>query len=205
MIQFIIFGTMGVPWTVDTGQFNCPQCGTQGYRLRQVRRFFTLYFIPLIPLDVIGRYVRCDQCSTDYEEAVLSFNPEAIQQSFIEDLKRVMILMAVSDGQLDSDETAAIQGTFFDMTGNHLSESEIGAEAQMAMSSNTELAAYVTQIANDLADEGRIAVVQAAFNVASAGGSMTPGRQEQLMKLPMALGITQEDFKLIIDHVSRQE
>ena len=52
----IIFGTRGVTWNGESGEFVCPGCGgtTQQYTRKTIRRFFTLYFIPLIPLD---RYV----------------------------------------------------------------------------------------------------------------------------------------------------
>ena len=47
----IIFGTTGLNSTKERGAFNCPRCSMQrGYRWISVNRFFTLYFIPLIPL-----------------------------------------------------------------------------------------------------------------------------------------------------------
>ena len=52
MVFLIIFGTRGVTYSVATGEFHCPSCAIKrGYDHKRVRRFFTLYFIPLIPLD----------------------------------------------------------------------------------------------------------------------------------------------------------
>ncbi|HRX80347.1 MAG TPA: hypothetical protein P5307_14850 [Pirellulaceae bacterium] len=51
----IIWGSRGLTSVVENGQFHCPQCGTDRmFNLKQVRNFFTLYFIPLIPLNVAG-------------------------------------------------------------------------------------------------------------------------------------------------------
>ena len=51
----IVFGTRGVTSTKETGPFNCLFCGDQrAYSRKSVRRFFTLYFIPVIPLDEMG-------------------------------------------------------------------------------------------------------------------------------------------------------
>ncbi|MBA3819711.1 MAG: hypothetical protein H0X17_12515 [Deltaproteobacteria bacterium] len=43
MLRLIIFGTRGVTYGSDGGQFFCPDCeGKEQYRHRKVRRFFTL-------------------------------------------------------------------------------------------------------------------------------------------------------------------
>ena len=76
MYAIIIFGTRGVKSTQQEGQFHCPQCNsTQHYRHRSVRRFFTLYFIPLIPLDKVGEYVECSTCRNTYITRILEMSP----------------------------------------------------------------------------------------------------------------------------------
>ena len=60
MLGLIIFGRRSVTGSMGTGSFDCPQCGTnRPYDHKRVRRFFTLYFIPLIPLGTIGEYGGC--------------------------------------------------------------------------------------------------------------------------------------------------
>ena len=52
----IIFGTRGITYRMAAGRFACPSCGPgTGFTHRRVRRFFTLYFIPVIPLDQLVR------------------------------------------------------------------------------------------------------------------------------------------------------
>ncbi|WP_407933304.1 zinc-ribbon domain-containing protein [Galbibacter pacificus] len=59
----IIFGTRGIKSTIKSGDFNCPRCDTsKPYRHRKVTKFFTLYFIPIIPLGSAGEYVECNHC-----------------------------------------------------------------------------------------------------------------------------------------------
>ena len=49
---FYIFGLIG------RGQFHCPNCGgDRNYEHRTARRFFTLFFLPVIPLDKVGEVV----------------------------------------------------------------------------------------------------------------------------------------------------
>jgi hypothetical protein len=72
MLGLIIFGSRSVTGSMGTGSFDCPQCGTNApYEHKRVRRFFTLYFIPLIPLRTLGEYVECGQCRGTYKPEVL--------------------------------------------------------------------------------------------------------------------------------------
>ena len=53
-------------------EFFCPQCGPGStFKWRRIRRFFTLYFIPLIPLDKLGEYIECQGCNGTYDIQVL--------------------------------------------------------------------------------------------------------------------------------------
>src|SRR5262249_21327507 len=74
-----ILGPRGVTFGGHAGEFNCPGCGwtSQPYEHKTVRRFFTLYFIPVIPLDKLAEYVRCMTCGGTYQTSVLSFDPKA--------------------------------------------------------------------------------------------------------------------------------
>ncbi|MDG4823847.1 zinc-ribbon domain-containing protein [Asanoa sp. WMMD1127] len=64
---FYIFGLIG------TGHFHCPHCGgDRDYEHRTARRFFTLFFLPVIPLDKVGEVVRCKTCRTKFDPIVLS-------------------------------------------------------------------------------------------------------------------------------------
>ena len=69
----IIFGTRSRESVRRTGIFNCPRCGnSKTYKHKNVNRWFTLYFIPVIPMGRIGSYIQCGQCGATYSEAVLS-------------------------------------------------------------------------------------------------------------------------------------
>ena len=68
----IIFGTQGVTYSKGKGRFSCPSCCcTRPYDHKRVRRFFTLYFIPVIPLDQLEEYVECESCRDTFQLSVL--------------------------------------------------------------------------------------------------------------------------------------
>jgi hypothetical protein len=70
----IIWGSRALTSTQATGSFACPECKVQiGYEKKQMRRFFTLYFIPLFPTETLGQWIECTRCHTNYKEAVLQY------------------------------------------------------------------------------------------------------------------------------------
>jgi hypothetical protein len=75
----LIFGLRVFYRTVGQGTFHCQRCGgDREYRHRAGRRWFTLFFIPVIPLKRVGEHVQCTVCGTRYRMDVLSL-PTAAQ------------------------------------------------------------------------------------------------------------------------------
>src|SRR5512138_1598119 len=112
MLGLIIFGTRGVTYGSEGGQFFCPSCGEkQSYLHKRVRRFFTLYFIPLIPLDLLGEYIECQSCTSTYKTTILDYNPEkaaaAEEAEFQKAMRRVLVLMMLADGVVEQSEIEA--------------------------------------------------------------------------------------------------
>ncbi len=63
----IFFGTKAVGKTIETGSFECPSCNQSTvYKHEQVNKYFTLYFIPLIPLGDLGKQITCTNCNSSF-------------------------------------------------------------------------------------------------------------------------------------------
>src|SRR5205085_10628167 len=102
------------------GEFHCPACSsTCGYRHRRVRRFFHVFWIPLIPLTVAGEYVECAQCKGTYKLEVLEAataiasgsGSQPVLPSISEaqrSVRRVLAMMTLADGRIDEGEITAI-------------------------------------------------------------------------------------------------
>lgn len=70
----IIFGTTGIQTVESRGSFHCPACGPRAfYQRKSVRRFFTLFFVPLIPLNRMGTFIVCDRCGGNFKPEVLEW------------------------------------------------------------------------------------------------------------------------------------
>jgi hypothetical protein len=75
----LIFGVRVCYWTIAQGAFYCDRCGgDRPCRQRAGRRWLTLIFLPVIPLNSVGDHVQCRTCRTRYETGVLAV-PTAAQ------------------------------------------------------------------------------------------------------------------------------
>ena len=80
--MLLIWGLRVFYHTVGQGTFHCRKCGgDRQYRRRAGRRFFTLFFIPVIPLNRTGEHVQCMTCKTRYVMDVLTLPTAAQMQA----------------------------------------------------------------------------------------------------------------------------
>jgi len=88
--MFIIYGTRGNFSDLSRGEFDCPHCRNHtSYRLREVKRYFTLFFLPIFPTGSGLRFVECDSCGSQFNEAVLKSSPATPQDD------ELLLLVAV--------------------------------------------------------------------------------------------------------------
>ncbi|POY36694.1 hypothetical protein C3K47_10025 [Solitalea longa] len=63
----IIYGTKVIGNTIQTGRFNCSNCRREeNYQLVKYKKFFHIFFIPLIPINNLGDQLECYCCKTAY-------------------------------------------------------------------------------------------------------------------------------------------
>ena len=72
----IIFGTRARMKTIRSGSFYCPRCQTsRQYDLKQAKKYFTLYFVPIFPMGDLGEFVECQTCHMTFKSEVLRLKP----------------------------------------------------------------------------------------------------------------------------------
>ncbi|HEY5359457.1 MAG TPA: hypothetical protein VIJ82_17560 [Streptosporangiaceae bacterium] len=75
----LIFGLRVCFRTIGHGQFHCQRCGgDRQYRHRAGRRWFHVFYIPLVRLDRVGEHLQCMTCGGRYRTGVLAV-PTAAQ------------------------------------------------------------------------------------------------------------------------------
>ena len=206
----IIFGTRGVTYKAGDGDFHCPNCQvSQPYQQKRVRRFFTLYFIPLIPLDLNGEYIECGGCNGTYRLDVLDFDPEAgaaeFQAEFHRAIKRVMIEMMLADGEVDAEEVAVIKDIYGQLTSTDISDVDIRAEIIEAETRTRDVSVALAEMVGNLNDSGKEMVVKAAFMVAAADGEFQQEEKELIGAIGQALQMSPSHMSGVIASLTQDQ
>jgi hypothetical protein len=207
----IIFGSRGVTWSGESGQFACPGCGgsQQTYVRKTVRRFFTLYFIPIIPLDKLGEYIECQRCRNKYNDQVLSIDPAADaakrRADFVGHLAQVMTLAALQDGQVDDAEREAIREQYKRFAGTELSYANLEKEFALARQAGITLEDYVRWFAGDLNAHGKELVIGAVHAVLSAGRGGARDHLDLMKTLATAMSLSPAHFNGIVAELGKPQ
>jgi len=88
--MLVIFGTKTVGKTIKTGTFKCSRCNRErNYFLKQNKKYFSLFFIPIIPLNKVGDTLECTFCKTAYiPNSILSKNEYSSSTALIDNLEK---------------------------------------------------------------------------------------------------------------------
>ena len=211
----IIFGTRGVRMNAGSGTFLCPACRRQQpYHQKKLRRFFTLYFIPIIPLDVIQEYVECDECKGTYKPTVLSITasqlgatpasgsipgvpgrtsaapppPPGVAPQDVRSLCfRGMSAIAQADGNID-DLEADVAMSVMRSLGLDLDRAKV--KGQMASSADRdELMTRLRSFGPRLGDKDKEQIARTAYMVAMSDGRIGDAERALLAQMAKEIGL----------------
>jgi uncharacterized tellurite resistance protein B-like protein len=201
----IIYGWRGITSTSAKGLFNCPHCAAKvNFKRKQVRRWFTLYFIPVLPLNFLGDYVECQKCMGTYQADVLVYDPEherkKFEAAYQRGIKHVMVQMMVADGSIAPEEMQLLRGVYRSVANQVLTDEEVQAELNY-VTTTENLSVYLKQLGATLNDHGKGAVLKAAILVAGADGSIAAKEQELLGTMADALGVSRDTLTAQISEV----
>lgn len=187
----IIWGTRGLTSTQRNGVFHCPRCGPKKpYALRVINRWFTLYFIPIIPLGRAGQYIECNGCAATYGEEVLRYDPETERRAVVESVQRILVVTTLHAGALTENRLVGLQHAIEEITGVVVATEELQREYQLAQAANVQLVPFVQQTAATLTNEGKELVLGGAYLIFTDDGSLSASDEQAITQLGQALGMT---------------
>ncbi len=192
--MIFIWGSKGRTKSIANGDFHCPDCRTRrSYDHKEVKRWFTLYFIPVFPTSTLGDYIECGSCRSTFNSRVLEFNPEAAREKFEAAFsiaaKRVMFKMALADGEIDEAEVRQIAQAFRNITKREIEEGDIAAELEAARGDTSSVTSYLREVAPTLNDTGKELVLRSAIAVVKADGQVTAEEVTEVEELIKALDL----------------
>lgn len=189
--MILIWGLRARAKALSTGEFFCSHCGTdRSYVLQQIRRWFTLFFIPLFPVGKpLGEQVKCSTCGTRFSPDVLNTPTSA---SFSENLRGAMRIAAVSmlaagDRANEAARTAAVDAARTSGAENY-DETWLTHDLEVLDPSN--LSEYLAPLANGLNTQGKETFIEQVARIGAADGPLTSPENRVLESLGSALGIS---------------
>jgi tellurite resistance protein len=190
--MIFIWGSKGRTKTIGDGQFHCPDCQDhRTYAKKEVKRWFTLYFIPVFPMNTLGDFVECGACKSTYNSRVLDFDPTAarakFEAAFSIAAKRVMFKMALADGEIDAAEIAQIAQAFRNITKREIEDGDIAAELEAARGDTSTVEDYLRDVAPTPNETGKELVLRSAIAVVKADGRIDAAERTEIAALIKAL------------------
>jgi tellurite resistance protein len=187
--MFLIWGFKVLFKVVGNGVFSCPNCGQdRNYERREARRWLHLFFVPIVPLKVIGSVVRCAYCKNDFRETVLQ-RPTSVQvtDQLQNAVRGVMVNVLRQGGAtIPAARRAAVQEIVLAGASGY-QEGNLDQDFQVVP---LDLAPLLGMLTGQLPQSGREALVAAAVRVAVADGPLNPGEHAVVNAVGASLGMS---------------
>ena len=201
----IIWGTRGMESTTGNGQFYCPRCGDQApYEHVDVRRYFTLYFIPLIPLGSAGEYIRCSSCAGTYAMDILTYDPAVEQAKVAESIRRLCIMFLVDVKRDQPNELMQLCDVVGDIVDQDVDPNEVAVDVQHAKSANADLLKFTRQGSDEFSAEGKFLVLIAIKKILESTGGVLITERNRLIEMGKAMGLRKKHIEELLDSPSDQ-
>jgi hypothetical protein len=213
----IIFGYRARTSTLGRGTFHCPGCGTsRTYSHQKVQRWITLYFIPVLPLDELARYLHCDGCGKQWDQELRSrkavaMSVEQVERELRRALRRAIAAVILSKpGRMDGrpprahdDPTAIDAGTraYHRALGVPLAGADLVREIDELSSTGTDITRYLEGVGAYLTSGLRETVATAACEVALHDGAANPAELAAVQQVAAALGLTDAELGSVMARV----
>ncbi|WP_298903852.1 TerB family tellurite resistance protein [uncultured Psychroserpens sp.] len=199
----IIFGTRGVRSTKATGNFDCPQCeADRGYRHRKVTQFFTLYFIPLIPLGNKGEYVECNHCKGTFITRVLdsskSTDKEAFMAMYEQAIRHVMVKIMLADGVIDNNEKVAVLAIINKYGHNDMSSFQLDDYIKEVQADRSDISTYLKHVGPALNEHGKELLIKCALDVAYSDGHFDESERKMILDMGTIMEMSSAHIKGIM-------
>jgi len=187
--MLIIWGLRVLYRTLGRGVFFCRRCGgDREYRHRAGRRWFTLFFLPVIPLTTVGEHVQCTTCRTRYVTDVLSQPTTARMQAALPAGMRAAVsaMLRSGDPSNPASRQRAIEAVIAAGVPNY-DEAMLRADLTQPFEA---IRPALNQVGSQLAIQAREWYLAEAIRIAMADGPLNGSERAAAEHLAAALGMT---------------
>ncbi len=202
--MLLIFGWRSRAHKIGSGQFYCPrEGGDRGFEHKEARRWFTLFFIPVIPLNRLGDYVECTSCRSTYYTTVLDAPTGAtIEDVMTQAIRYVAVALAIADGHVDPEERRVATEIVRQFASVEYGEADFADD--LAQLDPAHLVDNLEELGSILNDHGKEAVISASIRLATADGSIDQSEIAIIEEVGKALSMTDAHIRGVIATASER-
>lgn len=197
----IIWGSRTRFSKTDEGTFYCPQeQGDRPFEKKMAKQWFTLYFIPVFPMNEIGEVIECQTCKAQFNPQVLSL-PTSTQlaHNLNMAMRYAVVATLYADGQvLDVEKGAAVAVMQRQDTGYTIEQLEHDLESLFTRDALT----HVAQCAPALDHFGKETLIGQLAYLAAADGQLDASEVAMLEQIGIALMMSPAHVQGVIANVS---
>ena len=188
--MLIILGLRVFYRTIAQGTFYCRRCGgDRPYRYRAGRRWFTLFFIPVLPLTSAGEYVQCTTCRARYLTEALSQPTTAQMQAALPAGMRAAAVAMLRSG--DPASPVPRQRVIEAVTAAGMpGYDEAMLDADLAQPFE-EIRPALHRVGAQLTIQAREWYLADVIRIGLADGTLTDGERHAALAIGLDLGLTQ--------------
>ncbi|WP_106791013.1 TerB family tellurite resistance protein [Aquimarina sp. Aq78] len=216
--MFIIFGTRGLKHTVSESPVlsnSCPNCNNGNLVNKLYRRWFTLFFIPMIPLDVVDRFYQCDSCKSAYNESVktilqrsqdeINENQKRAKLVFAKALIASMTHMSIIDGDFAAEEEREIMDAIEGLPEMKEELMAIHQNIKATGNQDNQVFNFLNEARNELSSEALINILAQAAVVLLADGAIEKEEENLMKEYLIACGLPKEMYQTLIDKLMQKD
>jgi len=216
--MFIVFGTRGIKHTVSDSpvlENSCPNCDNGNLVNKLYRRWFTLFFIPMIPLDVVDRFYECSNCKSAYNEKIKdllgqsqSIQDNAQHQSryiYAKALIASMTHMSVIDGNFAVEEEREIKDAIEQFDDIKAELNQVMETVKRDLNKDNYVFNLLNEARNELSAEAIMNILAQAGVVLLADGVIDKAEENLMKEYLIACGLPKDMYRTIIDKLQTKE
>lgn len=198
--MILFFGWRIVFRAIGRGTFHCPhESADRDYRLKTARRWFHLFWLPVIPLRRFGEVVECETCNSRYEVDVLRIPTAA---AIADSIARAVRMSVVEVLRATSAVSTLQHNAAMSILSRYLPNmTELDLACDLSSLDTSSLHEHLQHIAPVLNDLGKEAIVANCVWVAVADGSVNSTGRLVLDQIGADLGMTPAHIRGVVDSV----
>jgi hypothetical protein len=186
----IILGLRVFYRTMAQGMFYCRRCGgDREYRHRAGRRWFTVFFLPVIPLNRVGEHVQCTTCRTRYVTDVLSQPTTARMQEALPAGMRAAVSAMLRSG--DPSSPVSRQRAIEAVIGSGVPDYDDAALNADLRRPFEAIRPALNQVGTQLTIQAREWYLAEVIRIALADGPLSETERQAALAIGADLGMTQ--------------